>query len=79
MNPATLSLLKSLGFECDGVDPDALSHHRYVGYGISISVPAAGCSVADIVRLIFHAGASAARKDIATKHKAFIEALRFPN
>ncbi len=78
MNPATVHLLTDLGFECDGVDPDAPDHHRYSSRGLlCISVPSAGCSASDIARLIYHAGAAAARKEIRAAHEAYLAALKF--
>jgi hypothetical protein len=79
MNPSTVALLLDLGFECIGIDPDAQDHHLYAqptGDALLISVPAAGCSSRDIARLIFHAGARAARKDIATAHQAFLASIK---
>lgn len=78
MNPATVLLLSHLGFECHGLDPDALDHHLYAQdiTTLFISVPAAGCSAPDLARLIFHAGASAARKEIRRTHDAFIASLK---
>lgn len=78
MHPATVLLLSHFGFECVGLDPDAMDHHLYALAGSHrvISVPSAGCSAPDIARLIFHAGAATARKEIATAHHAFLQALK---
>lgn len=76
MNPATISLLASLGLECEGIDPDAPDHHQFSDGVITISVPRAGCSEKDVCRLIWHAGAAHVRKEIATTHQAFLNALR---
>lgn len=80
MNPATIKLLSDLGLQCDGLDPAALDHHLYVlpdnTRSLRISVPSAGCSARDIARLIYGAGAAAARKEIATAHQAFLASIK---
>lgn len=78
MNPETHKLLDSLGFARFGSDPEARDHQLYAfPKGVPmISVPTAGCSAADVVRIIFHNGAAAARKEIAEKHQDFMSALR---
>ena len=76
MNPATLLLLSHLGFDCQGLDPAALDHHLYAPPAMVISVPASGCSAPDLARLIFHAGAAAARREIRRTHDAFIAAIK---
>jgi hypothetical protein len=77
MKPETLALLKNLDFEDIGEDPEARDHHLYHIdlTSICISVPKAGCSPKDLVKLIFHAGARAARREIRTAHEAYLRAI----
>ena len=77
MRAETHHLLDSLGFAKLGTDPEARDHELYATVtGVpTISVPSAGCKPSDVVRIIFHTGAAAARKEIATKHQAFLTAL----
>ena len=79
MNPASVLLLSQLGYKCRGIDPDARDHHLYAQDGTPqfISVPAAGCSAHDLARIIYHAVAAAARKEIRDIHNAFLSALKF--
>ena len=77
MNTDTHKLLDSLGFAKFGFDPEARDHelYAYVTGVPTISVPTAGCSASDVVRIIFHTGAAAARKEIAAKYKGFLDTL----
>ena len=78
MNPATHELLNKLGFHCRGIDPEARDHQLYaplINVGPVISIPTAGCSGPDVAHIIFHAGSSAARKEIASAHQAFLRSL----
>lgn len=76
MNPET-HLLDSLGFANFGIDPEARDHQLYaLPPGIlCISVPSAGCKASDVAKIIFNAGAAAARAEIAQAHQAFLAAL----
>ncbi len=75
MNDNTHAVLEALGFEKMGLDPDALDHMLYELREVRICVPVAGCSTRDVARIIWHAGAAAARKDVAEKRKAYLQAL----
>jgi hypothetical protein len=77
MNSKTHDLLENLGFEGIGEDPEARDHHLYHIdlTSICISVPQAGCSPKDISKLIWHAGAAAARREIRTAHEAYLRVL----
>jgi len=74
LNP--VPLLQKLEFEWIGLNPDAPDHQLWATPAMVISVPCAGCSDPDIGRLIFHAGAAAARKEIRRAHDAFIAAIK---
>ena len=77
MNKETHELLDSLGFAGFGIDPEARDHQLYApATGVPmISVPSAGCSAAHVVSIIFHSGATAARKELRALHQDFINAL----
>lgn len=72
MNPS------QLGFTMIGEDPEARDHEVWQQPAtlIVIAVPKGGCSASDLVRIIWHAGACKARKNIREKHQAYLEALK---
>lgn len=77
MNPKTHDLLKHLGFDDLGEDAESRDHQLYhIDLSpISISVPKAGCSPKDLVKLIYLAGAQEARREIRTAHQDYLRAL----
>jgi hypothetical protein len=77
MNAQTHDMLEHIGFDEIGEDPDARDYHLYHIdlTSICISVPEAGCSPKDLVKLIWHAGAAAARREIRTAREAYLRAL----
>lgn len=79
MNAATNDLLTMFGFENQGIDPTARDHQLYAlpadKPAVVISVPSGGCDAKEIVRIIFHSGAAAARQELDGKYREFLQAL----
>jgi hypothetical protein len=76
MDPIMHEFLRSLGFAAIAPDRDAPGHHLYALLpAIQISVPEKGCVTSDIIKLVWHAGAAAARKEIAAKHQEFLKSF----
>lgn len=69
-------LRERLGFDAMGRDPDAMDHLLFSLGKVTISVPASGCTEAELVGIIYQAGAQAARREISNAREAFLAALK---